>query len=59
MLAASILCLALASVPVGWIPIVGGTRWRFAEMRGPLAVMGAAVLFGFGAGYLIVLLQSL
>lgn len=57
LLAASLLSLGAASLPGGWLAHGPGFIAHVAGIRGPLAVLGAAVPLGIGLGYLVVLLD--
>lgn len=58
MVAASILLLAVATLPLRiWLRYGPEVLWHVARIRRPLAVVGAAIPVGIGAGYLVVLLQ--
>jgi hypothetical protein len=58
MVAASVLLLLFASLPTRiWFRYSPDVIWVVGRMRGPLAVVGGAVLLGIGIGYLAVLFQ--
>jgi hypothetical protein len=58
MLAVSSLMLGAATLLRAWLPHGPGVLLRVAHQRGSIAVVGLAIPFGLGVGYLIVLLQS-
>jgi hypothetical protein len=57
LLGTSILMLAAASLPRGWIAHGPGVAWQVARLRGLFAVVGVAIPLGIGIGYLVVLLN--
>jgi hypothetical protein len=58
LVAASVLLLAVASLPLRiWLRYGPEVLWHVARLRGPLAVVGAAIPLGIGIGYLVVLLH--
>jgi hypothetical protein len=58
MLLSGLLTLTVAALPRSWVERGPGPLWQIANQRGSLAVVGFAIPFGVGVGYLVVLIQS-